>query len=127
MNQQNIEGNGNGKRDSSGAYRRRTSALQATAHFLVDYGCRHAHPVNAVLHLIGVPAVLFGLYRFFACSARVSGLFLIVFGYLLQYLGHKSQGNEVGEVILLKRLYALMRSRLAHRRRGGAHLSIEGK
>jgi hypothetical protein len=26
-------------------------------------------------------------------------------GYLFQYLGHKAQGNEVGEVTLIKSIY----------------------
>jgi hypothetical protein len=69
--------------------------------FVVDYCQRHAHPVNAVLHLIGVPAVFYGVYKLF-CGAYVLALELIVIGYILQYFGHKAQGNEVGEVTLIK-------------------------
>jgi hypothetical protein len=72
--------------------------------FIIDYISRHAHPVNAVLHLIGVPAVFVGLYYLFLRQpVLASGL--IFFGYLLQYLGHKAQGNEVGEVTLIKHVW----------------------
>jgi len=76
----------------------------ATGNFLTDYCRRHAHPVNAVLHLIGVPMVLFGLYELTQGKAAQS-FFLIVLGYLLQYLGHRAQGNEVGEVTLIKHIW----------------------
>ena len=32
------------------------------------------------------------------------GFALLILGYVLQYLGHRAQGNEVGEVILIKKL-----------------------
>ncbi len=79
---------------------RTTKMAQA---FIVDYGQRHKHPVNAVLHIVGVPAVFFGLYllfvkNYFAAAALITG------GYYLQYLGHRAQGNEVGEVTLIKKI-----------------------
>lgn len=76
----------------------------ATA-FLIDYAQRHKHPINAALHLVGVPAVFYGVYLLFVRNYLVASL-LIVFGYLLQYLGHRAQGNEVGEVTLLKKIIA---------------------
>jgi Protein of unknown function (DUF962) len=69
--------------------------------FVIDYCKRHAHPVNAILHLIGVPAAFYGVYELF-CGAYFFGFELIVIGYILQYFGHKAQGNEVGEVTLIK-------------------------
>jgi hypothetical protein len=72
--------------------------------FIVDYCQRHAHPINAILHIIGVPAVFFGLFKLFT-GFFLPGLFFFVFGYLLQYLGHQAQGNEVGEITLLKHCY----------------------
>ncbi len=75
-----------------------------TRAFLVDYFQRHAHPVNAVLHVVGVPMAFTGL--FFLLSGRVgSGAALFSGGYFLQYLGHKAQGNEVGEVTLVKAIW----------------------
>ena len=72
--------------------------------FIVDYMQRHKHPVNAVLHIIGVPMVFYGLYQLIAAD-RLYGLGLIVGGYFFQYLGHKAQGNEVGEVTLIKAVW----------------------
>ncbi len=72
--------------------------------FIIDYCQRHAHPVNAVLHILGVPAAFYGFYVLFRGQLLLA-FFLIVVGYLLQYLGHQAQGNEVGEVTLLKHLW----------------------
>ena len=72
--------------------------------FLVDYCQRHRHPVNAVLHLAGVPMAFLGLYQLVSGQMR-SGAALLVGGYLLQYLGHRAQGNEVGEVTLIKAIW----------------------
>ena len=70
--------------------------------FVVDYCQRHAHPVNALLHLIGVPMVFYGFYCFLE-KMLAEGLAFIALGYLFQYLGHRAQGNEVGEVTLIKK------------------------
>lgn len=73
-------------------------------HLILDYYERHKHPVNATLHIIGVPAVVAGVYLIYVKQITL-GLALIVAGYFLQYLGHKAQGNEVGEVTLIKRVW----------------------
>lgn len=78
--------------------------MKAVVNFIVDYCQRHAHPVNAVLHIFGVPAVFIGLYDLFT-GRIMRSLVLIFVGYLFQYLGHRAQGNEVGEVTLLKHLW----------------------
>ena len=72
--------------------------------FVIDYIERHAHPANAVLHIIGVPSVFWGLYLLFLGKPSTA-FALIFFGYFLQYLGHRTQGNEVGEVTLIKHLW----------------------
>jgi hypothetical protein len=69
--------------------------------FVVDYVKRHAHPVNAMLHLVGVPAVFVGIY-YLVVGRPLFAAGLVVIGYFLQYLGHRAQGNEVGEVTLIK-------------------------
>jgi hypothetical protein len=91
--------------------------------WLADYVERHNQPLNAALHIVGVPAVMLGLGFIFASRIKRSdssevlkgdilGLLLIVLGYVLQYLGHRSQGNEVGEVILLKKIWRALKSAL---------------
>ena len=71
--------------------------------FVSNYIQRHQHPVNQLLHLIGVPLT-------FVASAILAiqqqwgwavGCFFA--GYLLQFLGHAVEGNDAGEVILVKR------------------------
>jgi hypothetical protein len=84
--------------------------LKAVIDFLVDYCQRHANPVNAFLHILGVPAVFIGLYDL--CTGKVwRALILIAVGYFLQYLGHRAQGNEVGEVTLIKLLWKRLHSK----------------
>ncbi len=85
---------------------------RSAAAFVQDYAERHRNPVNAALHIVGVPAVFYGLVYVATGRSgklRTAGLALIVFGYFLQYLGHKKQGNEVGEVSLIKFLIAKVR------------------
>ncbi len=78
--------------------------------FIIDYCQRHAHPLNAILHILGVPAAFYGFYLLF-CGQFLSALVLIVVGYLLQYLGHQAQGNEVGEVTLIKHVWKNFKKR----------------
>lgn len=78
--------------------------------FVRDYIGRHAHPLNALLHLLGVPAALYGLVRLVAGDPW-GGLAWIASGYLLQWLGHRAQGNEVGEWILIKNIAERLRRR----------------
>lgn len=85
--------------------------------FVIDYMDRHKHPVNALLHIFGVPMVFWGLYELFALRLWQASA-LIVVGYCFQYLGHKAQGNEVGEVILLKKIYFKLRSKTNGARSG---------
>lgn len=70
---------------------------------------RHRHPASLCLHLIGIPLTV-------ACIAlalvqlvqgrwdlwwRPAVLFGV--GYLLQWIGHRIEGNDMGEVILIKK------------------------
>jgi uncharacterized membrane protein YGL010W len=92
------------------------SLLHSVTAFLQDYGSRHCHPINAVLHVIGIPMVLYALYCMLTGSL-FTGLVLFVVGYFLQYLGHRAQKNEVGEVTLIKRIIALINARLGYDRK----------
>ena len=67
---------------------------------------RHQHPVSFWLHMVGIPltfAALVGLFflPWYWCLAA------FVFGYALQWVGHKVEGNDVGEFIPIKRLLGL--------------------
>jgi hypothetical protein len=78
--------------------------------FVIDYCQRHAHPVNAILHIFGVPIAFYGFYEFLT-GHFAFGLALIVVGYFLQYLGHRAQNNEVGEVTLIKSIIRSIQKR----------------
>ncbi len=78
--------------------------------FVRDYIERHSHPANALLHLVGVPAALYGLVRLLG-GALLGGLGWLALGYTLQWIGHRAQGNEVGEWMLLKSLFGRLRRR----------------
>ena len=79
-------------------------ALKGIQDFLIDYFDRHKHPVNAVLHIFGVPMVFYSVFVMFTGNLQLGAILFFV-GYLFQYLGHKAQGNEVGEIILIKNIY----------------------
>lgn len=80
-----------------------SSVLGKVWDFIVDYCGRHKHPVNAILHIFGVPMVFYGIYQWFVGGVYL-GWVLFIGGYILQWLGHTAQGNEVGEVILIKKI-----------------------
>jgi hypothetical protein len=75
--------------------------------FVKNYIERHQHPVNQVLHLIGVP-LTFVVSVVFLCQGLgwwALGAFLG--GYVLQFVGHAIEGNDAGETILVKRALGL--------------------
>jgi uncharacterized membrane protein YGL010W len=67
---------------------------------------RHQHPFNFAIHLVGIPLAVAGVVAFFVLPWYwgVAGL---VVGYLLQYIGHAVEGNDVGEWAAIKRLFGL--------------------
>jgi hypothetical protein len=67
---------------------------------------RHRHPFNFVIHLFGIPMTLLGIALLFATD-WYWGVGLFVLGYLFQWAGHLVEGNDVGELIPLKRALGL--------------------
>ncbi len=71
---------------------------------------RHRHPFNFWIHLLGIPLanlaaplLLFLLpwAQWYWAAAAFGG------GYLLQWLGHRVEGNDLGEWAAIKRLLGL--------------------
>lgn len=71
---------------------------------------RHQHRASQVLHALGIPLTLAAVglaavqlqqWRWDLWWRPVS---LLLIGYALQWLGHRIEGNDMGEVILVKRL-----------------------
>ncbi len=68
-----------------------------------SWAIRHVHPTNFTLHLFGIPMAVLGLILLFF-NGVLLGIVLFVAGYLLQIIGHRIEGNEVGEWILIKKI-----------------------
>ncbi len=73
---------------------------------LKNWRLRHRHPFNFWIHLIGIPTAVAGVVLL--CQGRWQwGLAAFVVGYLLQYIGHRVEGNDLGEWAGIKRLFGL--------------------
>src|SRR5262249_33478798 len=67
---------------------------------------RHRTPFNFWIHILGIPLAVAGLPLLFL-APWYWGAGAIVVGYFLQWVGHRVEGNDVGELIPLKRLLGL--------------------
>jgi len=67
---------------------------------------RHQNAFNYWIHLVGIPLAVAGLPLLFF-TPWYYGVAAIVVGYLLQWVGHRVEGNDVGEFIPLKRLLGM--------------------
>src|SRR5947208_4986036 len=68
---------------------------------------RHRHPFNFWIHLIGIPLAVAGVVLVFAVEPWYWGVGAFVLGYFLQYIGHRVEGNDVGEWAAVKRVLGL--------------------
>ncbi len=81
--------------------------------WLANWLERHQTRVSQVLHAVGIPLAVSGgllaLYQLWHGRWDLwwRPVVLIVVGYVLQYLGHRHEGNDVGEWILVKKLLGL--------------------
>lgn len=66
---------------------------------------RHQLPFNFWIHMVGIPLAMTGFVLLF--FEPWWGLAAIVVGYLLQWIGHRAEGNDVGEWAGIKRLLGL--------------------
>lgn len=77
--------------------------------WLVHWLERHQSPLSFWLHVVGIPLAvaggLLGLYQLACWQWEVwyRPIAMIVGGYVLQWIGHVHEGNDMGEVILLKK------------------------
>jgi hypothetical protein len=67
---------------------------------------RHRHPFNFWIHMIGIPLAVIGVVLLFLVPWYWA-LAAFVLGYVFQYLGHRVEGNDVGEWAGIKRLLGL--------------------
>ena len=70
---------------------------------------RHRSPASRALHALGIPlavaALVVGGVQLYQWRWDLwwRPTALLVAGYLLQYVGHRIEGNDMGEVILIKK------------------------
>lgn len=70
---------------------------------------RHQTPVSFWLHMVGIPlaiaAVILAGYQLYHGQWGLwwRPALLLFLGYFLQWLGHRHEGNDVGEFILVKK------------------------
>jgi len=71
---------------------------------------RHQNQTSFVLHMVGIPLTILAIPALIVGIVRDSWLWvglaiaLVVLGYALQFIGHGIEGNDAGEVILVKKL-----------------------
>ncbi|NOT02562.1 MAG: DUF962 domain-containing protein [Phycisphaerales bacterium] len=76
---------------------------------LANWLDRHRHPASRTLHAIGIPLLVAALVvgvRQLADSRWDlwwRPLVLLAVSYLLQWVGHRIEGNDMGEIILVKK------------------------
>lgn len=72
---------------------------------------RHQDRRNFAIHLVGIPMAVGGLVLLLLIPWDVApwywGVGGLIVGYLLQWIGHQWEGNDVGELIPIKRLLGL--------------------
>jgi hypothetical protein len=73
---------------------------------LQGWRLRHQLPFNFAIHLIGIPMAVSGVFMLFFLP-WYWGVSAFVLGYLLQYIGHLAEGNDLGEWAAIKRLLGL--------------------
>ncbi|WP_439625345.1 Mpo1-like protein [Gemmata sp.] len=67
---------------------------------------RHQNAFNFWIHMVGIPVAVAGVPLLFVADWEW-GAGALALGYLLQWVGHRVEGNDVGELIPLKRLLGL--------------------
>jgi hypothetical protein len=70
--------------------------------FLVNYVQRHQNRWNQLLHLIGVPLTFGVSIVLLVAGENLWALWAFLGGYALQFAGHAIEGNDAGEIVLLK-------------------------
>jgi hypothetical protein len=78
--------------------------------WLSNWLARHQHPVSLWLHIFGIPLTIAAVALALVQLADDRWdlwwrpVVLLVVGYMLQWMGHRIEGNDMGEIILVKKL-----------------------
>lgn len=68
---------------------------------------RHRNGFNFAIHMVGIPLSLLVAPALWFLAPWTWGLAAFLGGYLLQWIGHRVEGNDVGEFIPIKRWLGL--------------------
>jgi len=71
--------------------------------FLTNYIQRHQNRWNQFLHLIGLPVTFLVPVVYLIEQQPNWAAFYFVLGYLFQFWGHAIEGNDAGEIVLIKK------------------------
>lgn len=75
--------------------------------WLKEWLKRHQDPVSFALHMVGIPMTILAvvpiLLEVTSTTMWLITAALFVGGYVLQFLGHAIEGNDAGELILVKK------------------------
>lgn len=75
--------------------------------WLKEWLKRHQDPISFALHMVGIPMTIAAVVPLLIDISSPSmcwlALGLFVGGYALQFLGHAIEGNDAGELILVKK------------------------
>ena len=72
--------------------------------FARNYIARHRNRANQLLHLIGVPMTFVVSIILLTRDQPMWAGAAFVGGYVLQFIGHAIEGNDAGELILVKKM-----------------------
>jgi hypothetical protein len=85
---------------------RRRPVLRFLSRRWKGWRLRHQLPFNFAIHMLGIPLAVAGVVLLFF-QPWYWGVGALVLGYLLQWIGHRTEGNDVGEWAAIKRLLGL--------------------
>lgn len=60
--------------------------------FMDNYKSKHRHPLNRLMHTIGIPVIVISLPLFFFNWRWALALFVV--GWVFQFVGHAIEGNQ---------------------------------
>lgn len=67
---------------------------------------RHMLPFNFGIHMVGIPLTIVGIVLLFLLP-WYWGVGAFILGYVLQWIGHMAEGNDVGEWAAIKKMLGL--------------------
>ena len=73
--------------------------------FLTKWLERHKHPIDIILHIIGIP-MTFIAGMIVIKGYILYGILCFILGYVLQYIGHIIEGSEMGELMIIQKLFS---------------------